>query len=165
MLNAILDMETNDPDDFLALLLLLGHPLVKLKAITVTSDTPEQVGLVRQALAWFGVDIPVGAYDLQHSKNCVSRWHYEAYGNIPPSNQAEHGAEVLLEHCGEDTTLITGAPLKNLGAVIALAESTERDFKIGGWVAQGGFAGEGIIPPPKSSWINSKAKQPAPPTT
>ena len=32
MLDIIYDMETDDPDDFLTLLLLLGHPQVNLKA-------------------------------------------------------------------------------------------------------------------------------------
>ena len=49
--DVVWDMETGDPDDFLTLLLLLGHPQVNLKAVTVTPGTREQVGLVRQALA------------------------------------------------------------------------------------------------------------------
>ena len=66
MLDVVWDMETGDPDDFLTLLLLLGHPQVNLKAVTVTPGTPDQVGLVRQALAWFGREIPVGAHNLDH---------------------------------------------------------------------------------------------------
>ena len=34
--DVVWDMETGDPDDFLTLLLLLGHPQVNLKAVTVT---------------------------------------------------------------------------------------------------------------------------------
>ena len=64
--DVVWDMETGDPDDFLTLLLLLGHPQVNLKAVTVTPGTREQVGLVRQALAWFERDIPVGAYNINH---------------------------------------------------------------------------------------------------
>lgn len=44
----VLDMETSDPDDFITLLMLLGHPLVDLRAVTVTPGTREQVGLVRR---------------------------------------------------------------------------------------------------------------------
>lgn len=64
MLDVVWDMETGDPDDFLTLLLLLGHPRVNLKAVTVTPGTPDQVGLVRRALEWFDRKIPVGAHDL-----------------------------------------------------------------------------------------------------
>ena len=54
MIDVIWDMETGDPDDYLTLLLLLGHPRVRLKAVCVTPGSPEQVGLVKQTLARFG---------------------------------------------------------------------------------------------------------------
>jgi inosine-uridine nucleoside N-ribohydrolase len=165
MIDIVWDMETSDPDDFLTLLFLLGHPKVNLKAVTVTPGTPDQVGVVRRALEWFDREIPVGAHNLDHRPRsvrdkedhieyvpgegrhgprgvCVSSWHYKAYGHIPPSREAEPGGEVLRRMCDEATTLVTGAPLKNLGAAMALG-----DFKVGRWVAQGGFAGEGVVPP------------------
>lgn len=76
MLDVVWDMETGDPDDFLTLLLLLGHPRVNLRGVTITPGTPDQVGVVRHALALFGRDIPVGAFDLDHATgsggSCVS---------------------------------------------------------------------------------------------
>lgn len=148
MIDVVWDMETADPDDFLTLLLLIGHPEVNLKAVTVTPGSPDQIGLVRHVLfAWFGLDIPVGAYNIEHQKQCVSRWHYEVYGDIPPSYKAEPGGEVLLRCCDENTTLITGAPLKNLGMAMKLTSSEGRaNFKVSRLVAQGGFAGEGVVP-------------------
>ena len=72
----IWDMETGDPDDFLTLLLLLGHPRVNLIGVTVTPGTPDQVGVVRRALDWFGRDIPVGAFNLAHQvRDAVSYTH------------------------------------------------------------------------------------------
>lgn len=142
MLNAIWDMETQDPDDFLTLLLLLGHPKVNLKAITITPGSRDQVGLVRKALSWFERDVPVGAFNLEHPKSCVSQWHYSAYGNAPPSDDAESGPELLMRLCDESTTLITGAALKNLGGALRRAEDS---FCLGRLVAQGGFAGEGVV--------------------
>ena len=50
--NIVWDMETMDPDDYLTLLLLLGHPQVNLKAVTITPGSQHQVGFVRAALAW-----------------------------------------------------------------------------------------------------------------
>jgi pyrimidine-specific ribonucleoside hydrolase len=150
MMKVIWDMETSDPDDFLTLLLLLGHPCVRLQAVTVTPGTPEQIGLVRYALNQFGRDIPVGAYNIEHGKKCVSGWHYYAYGQIPPSLEAEDGPELLLRLCDEQTTLITGGPLHNLGRCLRLAqERNVHAFRLGRLVAQGGFAGEGIVPEEK----------------
>src|SRR5205085_1106772 len=42
----------------------------------------------------------------------------------------------------ENTTLVTGAPLENLGAALTRNPS----LVAGRWVAQGGFAGEGVMP-------------------
>src|SRR5947207_9430738 len=116
------DMETGDPDDFLTLLLLLDHPRVALKAVTITPGRPDQVGLVRRALDWFDRrDVVVGASDLDTSKTAVSAWHYAAYGAVPPSRDAEPADQVLLRFAGDDITLLTGAPPGNLGAALALA--------------------------------------------
>lgn len=61
-IDVVWDMETCYPDDFLTLLLLIGHPRVNLKAVTVTPGTPDQIGLVRHAVNnWFNLNIPVGA--------------------------------------------------------------------------------------------------------
>ncbi len=141
MLDVVWDMETNDPDDFLTLLLLLGHPQVKLRAITITPGSTHQVGLVKKALSWFDAEIPIGAYNIRKEQPCVSAWHERAYGKITPSDDALPGGEVLHEYCDADTTLITGAPLKNLGEAMKLD-----GFVLGRWVAQGGFAGEGVVP-------------------
>jgi pyrimidine-specific ribonucleoside hydrolase len=80
---------------------------------------------------WFNLNIPVGAYNIEHEKQCVSAWHYKAYGYIPPSHDAELGYKVLQEYCNENTTLITGAPLKNLGAAITASNGCENTFKLG----------------------------------
>jgi pyrimidine-specific ribonucleoside hydrolase len=148
IIDVVWDMEIGDPDDFLTLLFLIGHPKVNLKAVTVTPGALDQIGLVRHALKWFDLNIPVGAHNIDHEKQCVSGWHYKVYGRIPPSHDAEPGGEVLLRCCDENTTLITGAPLKNLGAAINLSSVRDGDvFKLGRLVAQGGFAGVGVVPP------------------
>jgi pyrimidine-specific ribonucleoside hydrolase len=147
MLDAVWDMETNDPDDFLTLLFLLGHPQVNLRAVTLFPGTPQQVGLVRRAVnTWFGRDIPIGAYQLERETRAVSPWHLEAYGPVASSLDARPGGEVLLEQCTEDMTLITGAPLKNLGAAMQLEAFSGRPLRLREAVIQGGFAGEGIVP-------------------
>jgi len=147
MLRIVLEMETGDPDDFITLLFLLGHPGVDLRAVLVTPGSSHQVGLVRRALEWFGRDLPVGAYNLDHEKTCVSGWHYKAYGEVPPSRDAVPGGELLLHVSDEDTTVITGSPPKNLG--VALARSGVEggpSLRIRRLIMQGGFAGEGVVP-------------------
>lgn len=148
MLPLVWDMESNDPDDFFTLLLLLGHPDVALKAVTVTPGSARQVGLVRAAMRWLGrADVPVGAGNLDHPKDCVSAWHFAAYGDAPPSRDAEPAGELLCRVCDESTTLLCGGPLKNLGTAMALAESGVAPFRVGRLVVQGGFAGDGVVPP------------------
>lgn len=48
MIDVVWDMETGDPDDFLTLLFLIGHPNVNLKAVTVTPGTLEN-GIAKRA--------------------------------------------------------------------------------------------------------------------
>lgn len=145
MIPLVWDMESNDPDDFLTLLLLLGHPAVDLRAITITPGSARQVGLVRAAMRWLGRDIPVGAGNLDHPKDCVSDWHFAAFGKVQPSREAEPAGELLCRACDESTTLLCGGPLKNLGAAMRQDDGTR--FRLGRLVVQGGFAGEGVVPP------------------
>ena len=156
----ILDMETSDPDDFLTLLLLLGHPEVDLQAVTITPGTREQVHVVRQALSWFNKDIAVGAFNIDHVGECVSAWHYKAFPRLkkllagrpdlpPPPDEAEPGWEVLDRMLGPETTLVCGAALKNLGELFRHRSEHHYDEKpcLGRAFIQGGFAGEGVVPP------------------
>lgn len=144
-MKTVFDMETQDPDDYLTLLLLLGHPKVNLVAVTITPGSAYQVGLVKRTLALFGrEDVRVGANNITHPKSCVSSWHERAYGEITPDGEAEEAGALLAEVCDGDTTLITGAPLKNLGEAMK-----HPNFTLGRWVAQGGFAGEGVVPADK----------------
>lgn len=145
MIDIIWDMETNDPDDFLTLLFLAGHPLVRLKAVTILPGTAAQVGLVKHALReWFQLDIPIGARKIDSEKQAVSSWHYAAYGNISPSRDASPAAEVLRQHCDAETILVTGAALTNVREAILGSDST---FQCKAIVVQGGFAGAGVVPP------------------
>lgn len=140
-MDVVLDIETGDPDDFICLLWLGTHPLVNLKAVTITPGSPDQVALVRWGLEQLQLDIPVGSLNIDHPKDCVSAWHYKLCGPLPPSRDAREGWKVLVDCCDAKTTLVTGASLKNLAN--ALKEPT---FQLGAWVAQGGFAGVGVVP-------------------
>jgi pyrimidine-specific ribonucleoside hydrolase len=143
VLDVVWDMETWDPDDFLTLLMLAGHPQVNLRAVTVTPGSVAQIGVVRRGLALMDRhDVAVGAFDLSHPEPSVSTWHYRVLGPVAPSQDAEPGGHLLERMCDETTTLICGAPLKNLGAAIASGR-----LRLGRLVVQGGFAGDGVVPP------------------
>jgi hypothetical protein len=102
-INIIWDMETDDPDDFLTLLLLLGHPRVNLKAVTLIPGSVQQVGLVKRAFQWFGINLPIGSYNIKLEKPSVSDWHYKAYGHITPSKDAEPAFELIaIESAHQD---------------------------------------------------------------
>lgn len=85
----------------------------------------------------------MGAYDIDREKPSVSQWHYSTFGNIPPSSNAQPGWQVLAENFDEDTTLVTGAPLKNLKVLL---RDHDEGVTLGRWVAQGGFAGDPVVP-------------------
>ena len=142
----IFDAETNDPDDYLTLLLLLGHPQVDLKAVTITPGSREQVSLVRQTLRICNrEDVEVGANDINTSSSCVSAWHYKAYPNlVKGADDAPLGWEVLARHLKPGTTLVCGAALKNLGALLRNSGAPAASY--GRVFIQGGFAGEGVVP-------------------
>ena len=59
MIDTIFDMETSDPDDALTLCLLLDHPAICLRAVTITPGSQEQVAVVKKIISLFGKDIPV----------------------------------------------------------------------------------------------------------
>ncbi|CAF2920124.1 unnamed protein product [Rotaria sp. Silwood2] len=45
-----LDMETSNPDDFI---ILLGHPMIHIEAVTAVRCTSDQIGFLRYVLGRF----------------------------------------------------------------------------------------------------------------
>jgi len=147
-LSIVFDMETGDPDDVLTLLLLCAHPEVELRAVTITPGSGEQVALVQWLLQQVGLDkqVMVGAQEWPANADkpgCLRGKFYNCFERAPRKEwtQVDTAAAVLQRCCDEHTTLLTGGPLHNLGAALQV-----EDFRVGRWVAQGGFAGEGVVP-------------------
>jgi len=142
----VFDMETGDPDDVLTLLFLCSHPGVELRAVTLTPGSREQASLVRWLLREVGMEgVRLGAQEWPRNtdKKCIQGRFYESFGHLKTSDaDVEPADRVLVECCDEAATLLTGGPLHNLGQVLSWP-----DFQLGRWVAQGGFAGEGVVPP------------------
>lgn len=145
MIPVLFDMETGDPDDFLTLCLLATHPAARLCAVTVTPGSHEQVGLVRRTLALLGLgDLAVGSRVPDRERGHVSEWHREFLGDFPGAKPDGPGHEVLAAalraHPG--ATLVTGAALQNPRFLLERHEGV----RIARWVAQGGFAGDSVVP-------------------
>jgi len=141
-------METGDPDDVLTLLLLGAHPAVELRAVTVTPGSWEQVSLLRWLLLQMGLpEVRLGAqaWPANASKrDCLRGEFYASFGRVNKNKLrdcCEPAEKVLAECCDAHTTLLTGGPLHNLGEALRVG-----GFRLGRWVAQGGFAGEGVVP-------------------
>ncbi|GAA0836319.1 nucleoside hydrolase [Streptosporangium amethystogenes subsp. fukuiense] len=146
MLDLLFDLETQDPDDVLTLCLVATHPAVRLRAVTVTPGSPAQVGLVRRVLGLVGRDdVPVGASDPGTGKDHVSAFHHRWLGTpVPALPDAPPDALIAqtLEHHPR-ATLLTGGPLHNLRRFL----DEQAGVRLSRWVAQGGFAGDNVVPP------------------
>jgi pyrimidine-specific ribonucleoside hydrolase len=142
----VFDMETSDPDDALTLCILATHPRVDLMAVTVTPGSLEQVGIVRHLLDRLGRSaLPIGAFTGTSNPKNVSEFHHRWLGDIAPTDPTGSGAEILAAvfRRRPDATMLTGAALKNPGTLLR----QHADVRIGTWVAQGGFAGDSVVPP------------------
>lgn len=148
-MDVVFDMETGDPDDLFTLFLLCDHPKVNLRAVSITPGTFDQYSLVCWALNQFDLRLPIGVYKMNMEKHSVSSWYHKTYSltfddGIDVGAKCrfnwKSGGEIIAKYADENTTLITGAPLKNLDLAMDL------DFKPKAWFAQGGFAGQGVVP-------------------
>lgn len=134
-------METGDPDDVMTLCLLLEHSRINLRAITVMPGTNEQIGLVKFILKEAGLNIPVGSSKPGYDRKCVSNFYYKWFPKIEPRQADGEGYQIIQETLVTypDLVLLTGAPLKNFNELTL-------DKKVDRWVAQGGFAGDNVVP-------------------
>ncbi len=138
------DMETADPDDVFTLCMLSHHPQVNLRSVTVTPGSRHQIGLVKHILKLLNKDIPVGAKNIEHPKECVSEFHYKWLGKIAPAEADGIGSDILWDaHYGQANNfkIVCGASLGNLN------DYANRYVVIPEVVIQGGFAGDNVVPP------------------
>jgi hypothetical protein len=145
MIDVALDMETADPDDAMTLCFLLSHPDVTLVSVTLTPGSAEQVGLVRHILDVCQVPrFPIGTRREGHKKegSCVSSFHHKWLGHFPDLNPDGPADEILARSILSGCTLLTGAALTN--PYQALMGDSE--LVLSHWVAQGGFAGDSVVP-------------------
>jgi inosine-uridine nucleoside N-ribohydrolase len=133
-----LDIETADPDDLFMLAIIANHPKVNLKAVSVFPGGLDQVSLVKHVLNIVGrKDIKVFCNPLSDGKDRVSIFYERWLGKID-SYQYDGTLDDLAEVIDEETTLLTGGPLKN----ILYLYGKGAKYKL--WTCQGGFVGESI---------------------
>jgi pyrimidine-specific ribonucleoside hydrolase len=155
-MNVMFDMETADPDDAMTLCFLLSHPRVHLVAVTLTPGSEEQVGLVKRVLDICGYDgfnyigIRDGGYN--NNASCVSTFHHKWLGKIETAKPNGDATTIIHQTISAfpNATLLTGAALTNpCNALTKLGQDylTESGQKLDHWVAQGGFAGDSVVPP------------------
>ncbi|MBT2233266.1 nucleoside hydrolase [Nonomuraea sp. NEAU-A123] len=138
-------METRDPDDALTLCLLATHPRVRLAAVTVNPGTGAQLAVVRELLNRLGVGVPVGARHADSPADAVSAFHHNWLGPLPAARPDGVAHEILAAAftAAPHAVLLTGAPLHNLRQFLL----HHPGLAIPRWVAQGGFAGDNLVPP------------------
>jgi pyrimidine-specific ribonucleoside hydrolase len=114
--------------------------------VTVNPGTPAQLGVVRTVLSRLGVEVPVGARvnGQAGANDAVSPFHRMWLGETPSASADEVAhellARVLTDH--PDTVLLTAAPLHNLRLLL----NNHPSVSVGRWFAQGGFAGDNVVP-------------------
>ncbi|MGI5170263.1 nucleoside hydrolase [Spirillospora sp. CA-253888] len=145
MLDLLLDLETQDPDDVLTLCLVAGHPRVRLRAVSVTPGSDDQVGLIRHVLERLGhAHVPVGARDPGTGRPYVSGFHRRWLGGWRPAAPDGTPEEVLSAalRSHPDAVVLTGGPVGNLRRLLETP-----GVRLARWVAQGGFAGDRLVAP------------------
>ncbi|TMQ15676.1 MAG: nucleoside hydrolase [Deltaproteobacteria bacterium] len=138
-------METRDPDDALTLCLLATHPRLRLAAVTVTPGTLQQLAVVREILGRLDCTVPVGARDSASKANAVSAFHTSWLGELRDTQPDGVAHEIMAAALAADASavLLTGAPLQNLRNLLREHPAV----RIRRWIAQGGFAGDNLVPP------------------
>ena len=144
--SVVFDMETRDPDVALTLCLLATHQRLRLAAVTVNPGTPQQIAVVREILRRLERSVPIGARDSASTKaEAVSAFHPAWLGPLPDAAADGIAHEIMASALGAEagTVLLTGAPLHNLRHLLR----EHPGIAIQRWVAQGGFAGDNLVPP------------------
>ncbi len=145
-MDLIIDLETGDPDDALALAWVANHPRIQLRAVTVMPGSRTQIGIVREVLRRCGLEgVAVGSRSPERGVEAVPGFYRQWLGETRPAEADGVGHEVLAEAliAYPDAALLTCAPLHNLRLLL------ERHplVTIQRWVAQGGYAGNDVVPP------------------
>jgi len=144
-MDILFDMETRDPDDMFALCFLTSHPAIKLRAVTVNPGSKAQIGIVKTLLKRLNsAAVPVGSRNLDTTRTAVSDFHYAFLNPVTEASPDAVAHELMAQvfTTFPECVLLTGAPLHNARLLL----NNHPEVIIKRWVAQGGFAGDNIVP-------------------
>lgn len=129
----------------MTLIILLQNKEIKIRAVVVTPGSLLQIGLIKHILNTYGYNVPVGGYN---NKSDAKLGHqYAKLFDFTPAQPTEYvdGVSLLRDNSGPDVILFTIGPPKASGKL--MTEYPQTEFKE--LVAQGGFAGVGVVPEDK----------------
>eukprot|EP01122_Echinamoeba_exundans_P002904 TRINITY_DN12904_c0_g1_i1.p1 TRINITY_DN12904_c0_g1~~TRINITY_DN12904_c0_g1_i1.p1 ORF type:complete len:199 (-),score=22.81 TRINITY_DN12904_c0_g1_i1:15-611(-) len=158
--NVCFDMETGDPDDVVSLLILLAHPRVQLRAVTIYPGGKDQIRFVRRLISSVQGKMPktkqhpisIGGHmnwtekpqTKKYLSAGISKHFPDANTGVDEDGDAQ-GHQVLADTIakfGPDTLIITGGPLSNIAALL----EHHPEISLNRIVCQGGFAGDNVVP-------------------
>lgn len=166
MKNLHIDMETNDPDDYMMLLYLLGHPDVHIVSITVYPGTRAQIDLIRKTVHLFEKGPIIGS-SFNGDLGCYAREKYQSRQNPEISdihrrfidfNESDPSGDVIrsISFMGLFlNSMICGAPLTNITEYLQNRHSHHNEHKIDLYL-QGGFVGDNVAPVKNKRFKGSK---------
>lgn len=153
----IIEIETGDIDDTIALIYALMCPYFDIKAVLVCSGTKQQLGLIEKIYDY--ISLPnekkpiLGSLNFDNKPNSkLSPIYKRSYGIFKDyEGEMRLGKDIIIDFCKKypnEIIYITLGPPKILSQALL-----ENDYiQVKQWVAQGGFAGVGVVDENKILW-------------
>jgi inosine-uridine nucleoside N-ribohydrolase len=135
----IIEIETGDIDDTLALIYALKQSSFDIKCIIVLPGSPQQIGLVQKIVdEHASYHIPIGVEKLD-GRSKLSPIYRRVYGDFKDQICDKLGEDLTIELCQKYPNEII---FVSLGPPKTLSISLQKDhqIRIQTWVAQGDFA-------------------------
>ncbi len=109
-----------------------------MRAVTLYPGSKEQVGVIDILFKTLNIsrkNIPIGAFNSNHPKPAVSKFHYTVFPDIKPREPDGTGEYIIKDILAQypDTIVITGGPPFNLQKVL----ENNKDLKLDLWIGQG----------------------------
>jgi len=143
----VYETETGDPDDMFAIAYIVSRPEWELVGLTVNPGSVQQIKTMQALCRELEVSPLIGSFDISHQRASSGRIWLDMcdISNCSgvPDGSGEEVYTRLISDFGSRLLIISGAPMKCMGQFFKNNPDAEIDL----WVAQGGFAGDNIVPP------------------
>jgi len=143
----VYETETGDPDDMFAIAYIVSRPEWELVGLTVNPGSVQQIKTMQALCRELEVSPLIGSFDISHQKASsrgiwLDMCDISNYSGVPDGSGEEVYTRLISDY-GSRLIIISGAPMKCMGQFFKNNPDAEIDL----WVAQGGFAGDNIVPP------------------